>query len=45
MCLVSWSICGLVKDKDIFAVMSKIEVEGEKENISEGWDSIVPMLS
>jgi hypothetical protein len=45
MCLGSWSVCGLVKDKDIFAVTSKIKVEGEEENVSEGWDSIAPMLS
>jgi hypothetical protein len=45
MCLGSWSVCGLVKDKDIFAGISKVEVEGEEENLPEGWDSIASMLS
>jgi hypothetical protein len=45
MCLGSWSVCGLVKDKDIFAGISKVEVEGEEENLLEGWDSIASMLS
>ena len=45
MCLGSWSLCGLVKDKDIFAVTSEAEVEGEEEELLEGWDSIAPTLS
>ena len=40
MCLGSWSLCGLVKDKDILAVTSEVEVDGEEEYLPEGWDSI-----
>jgi hypothetical protein len=43
MCLGDWSLCGLVKDKGIFAVTCEAEVEGEEE-LLEGWDSIAPML-
>jgi hypothetical protein len=45
MGLGSWSLCGLVKDKDIFAVTSDAEVEGQEDELLEGWDSIAPMLS
>jgi hypothetical protein len=44
MCLGSWSLCGLVKDKDLFAVTSEAEIEGEEEELLEGWDSIAPIL-
>ena len=40
MCLGSWSLRGLVKDKDILAVTSEVKVEGEEEYLLEGWDSI-----
>ena len=40
MCLSSWSLLGLVKDKDIFAVTALAEVEGDKEALEEGWDAI-----
>jgi hypothetical protein len=36
MCLGSWSLLGLVKDKDIFAVAALAEVEGDKEALEEG---------
>ena len=40
MCLGSWSLLGLVKDKDIFAVTAIAEVEGDEEALEEGWDAI-----
>jgi hypothetical protein len=45
MCLGSWSLCGLVKDKDIFAVTCEAEVKGEEEELLDGWDSIAPVVS
>jgi hypothetical protein len=41
MCLGSWSRLGFVKDKDIFAVTVEPEVEGDEEELPEGWDAIV----
>ena len=43
MCLGSWSLLGLVKDEDIFAVTCEADVEGEEE-LTEGWDSIACAL-
>ena len=40
MCLGSWSLLDLVKDKYIFAVTAIAEVEGNKEALEEGWDAI-----
>lgn len=40
MCLGSWSLLNLVKDKDILAVMVQPEVEGEEEELLDGWDTI-----
>ena len=40
MCPSSWSLLGLVKDKDIFAVTTIAEVEGDKEALEGGWDAI-----
>jgi hypothetical protein len=41
MCLDSWSWLGFVKDKDIFAITIEPEVEGDEEELPEGWDAIV----
>ena len=40
MCLGSWSLLGLVKDKDLIAVTCEAEDEGDEEEL-EGWDSVV----
>jgi hypothetical protein len=40
MCLGNWSLLGFVKDKDIHAVTVQPEVEGEGEELPEGWDTI-----
>jgi hypothetical protein len=40
MCLGGWSWLGLVKDKDIFAVTTFVEIEGDEEALDEGWDAI-----
>lgn len=39
MCVGSWSLLGLVKDKDILAVLGD-EVVGEEDELSENWDAI-----
>ena len=40
MCLGGWSRLGLVKDKDILAVTTFAEIEGDEEALDEGWDAI-----
>ena len=40
MCLGSWSQLGLVKDRDIFAIIALSEVEGDEDTLEEGWDAI-----
>ena len=41
MCLGSWSLLGLVKNNDILAVTCEAEVEGDEEELQEGWDSVI----
>jgi hypothetical protein len=40
LCLGSWSLLGLVKDKDVTAVTCKPDLEGEERELDEGWDDI-----
>jgi len=40
MCLGNWSLLGFVKDADIYAVTALAEVEGDEEELLEGWDAI-----
>lgn len=40
MCLGGWSLLGFVKDSDIFAITVQPEVEGEEEELPDGWDAI-----
>jgi hypothetical protein len=41
LCLGSWSLLGLVKDKDVLNVALMPDVEGEEEiELEDGWDSI-----
>jgi hypothetical protein len=41
LCLGSWSLLGLVKDKDVLNVAVIPDVEGnEKIELEKGWDSI-----
>jgi hypothetical protein len=41
LCLGSWSLLGLVKDKDVLNVAVMPDVEGEEEiELGDGWDSI-----
>ena len=37
MCLGSWSKLGFVKDKDIRAITILAEVEGNEEQLQDGW--------
>ena len=41
MCVGEWSKLGYVKDKDIRAVTTLPEVEGEEEEPQENWDAIM----
>jgi hypothetical protein len=43
MCLGSWSLLGLVKDTDIYAVTTLAEVEGDEEELADGWDAITSL--
>jgi hypothetical protein len=41
LCLGSWSLLGLVKDKDVLNVAVMPDVEGNEEiELEKGWDSI-----
>ncbi|KAJ8579392.1 hypothetical protein M405DRAFT_754557, partial [Rhizopogon salebrosus TDB-379] len=40
LCLGSWSLLGLVKDKDVTAVTCRPDLEGEEGELEEGWDDI-----
>jgi hypothetical protein len=40
LCLGNWSVLGYVKDKDITAITVLPEVEGDEEELEEGWDAI-----
>ncbi|KIK42772.1 hypothetical protein CY34DRAFT_82964, partial [Suillus luteus UH-Slu-Lm8-n1] len=41
LCLGSWSLLGLVKDKDVMSVTRLPDLQGEEDELSEGWDDIV----
>jgi hypothetical protein len=40
MCLGNWSRLGYVRDKDILAITVEPEVEGDEEELPQGWDAI-----
>jgi hypothetical protein len=40
MCLGHWSRLGYVKDKDVLAVTVLPEVEGDEDELRDGWDAI-----
>jgi hypothetical protein len=41
LCLGSWSLLGLMKDKDVLNVAVMPDVEGDEEiELEKGWDSI-----
>ena len=40
MCLGTWSKLGYVKDKDVHTVGRLPDVEGEEDELKEGWDAI-----
>ena len=40
MCLGNWSKLGYVKDKDILAIAVLPDIEGDKEELPDGWDAI-----
>jgi hAT family C-terminal dimerisation region len=44
-CLGSWSVLGLVRDRDVKACLGLDEVSEEEENLGEDWDAIqIPTL-
>ena len=40
MCLGNWSKLGYVKDRDVLAVTMLPDVEGDEEELPDGWDAI-----
>jgi len=36
-------LLGFVKDKDILAVTAELEIEGEEEDLPDGWDDITSL--
>ena len=40
LCLGSWSLMGMVKDEDVLKVAVMQDVEGEEEELEDGWDAI-----
>lgn len=40
LCLGCWSLAGLVRDQDVRAIVSEEDIEGEDEEMPEGWDAI-----
>lgn len=40
LCLGSWSLLGYVKDEDVLKVVTMDEVEGDEEELEDGWDAI-----
>jgi hypothetical protein len=40
MCLGNWSKLGHVRDQDVLAVTMLPNVEGDEEDIQDGWDAI-----
>jgi hypothetical protein len=43
MCLGNWSKLGHVRDQDVLAVTMLPDVEGDEEDIQDGWDAIWPL--
>ena len=40
MCLGNWSLLGYVRDKDVLAVTVQPDVEGDEQELLDGWDAI-----
>jgi hypothetical protein len=40
MCVGAWSLMGYVKDNNIKAAAILPEVEGDEDELEEGWDNI-----
>jgi hypothetical protein len=40
MCVGNWSRLGYVRDRDVQAVTTLPEVEGDEEELLDGWDAI-----
>ena len=40
LCVGSWSRLGLVKNSDVLAVAVMPDVDGEEEDLEDGWDRI-----
>jgi hypothetical protein len=40
MCLGNWSKLGYVRDQDVLAVTMLPDVEGDEEDLQDGWDTI-----
>jgi hypothetical protein len=40
MCLGNWSKLGYVRDQDVLVVTMLPDVEGDEEDLQDGWDTI-----
>jgi hypothetical protein len=40
MCLGNWSKLGYVRDQDVLVVTMLPDVEGDEEDLQDGWDAI-----
>ena len=40
LCVGQWSVCNLVKTKDVMVVSKMEDEDGEEEEMDEGWDTI-----
>jgi hypothetical protein len=40
MCVGNWSRLGYVRDQDVCAVTMLPDVEGDEEDLQDGWDAI-----
>jgi len=41
LCLGSWSLIGLIKDSDVTSVAMMEDVDGNDQELKEGWDKIL----
>ena len=40
LCIGQWSVCNLIKTKDVVAVSKMEDEDGEEEEMDKGWDAI-----
>ena len=40
LCLGYWSLLGLIRSEDIESITKLLDVQGDEEELKEGWDSL-----